>query len=71
MKKANFVKEVVVTDPDTGGEVSVSIFKDESSGGMFGVDSSYIEQTFDEDDDAVVNSPLTFLRDCKVELKGV
>jgi hypothetical protein len=57
MKKANFIKEVTVTDPDTGGEVQVSIFKDSSSGAMFGIDSSYIEQCLDEDPRGVVKSP--------------
>ena len=41
--KANFVETVSVTDPDSGGEVHFSIFKLES-GGMIGVDASFIEQ---------------------------
>jgi len=71
MKKANLVKEITITDPDTGGDVQVSIFKDVSTGGMFGVDSSFIEQSFDDDDDVIVKNPLSFLRDGDIELKGV
>lgn len=48
--KAIYVNTVIITDPDTGNEVSVQIFKEES-GGMFGVDASYLQ-----DDDAEVNS---------------
>ena len=71
MNKAILVSEVTVTDPDTGGEVSVSIFKDSSSGGMFGVDSSFIEQLFEDDEDLVVENPLSFMRNSKIELTGV
>ena len=45
--KANFIVDVTVIDPDSGGEVQVSIFKHER-GGMFGLDTSYIEQVLDE-----------------------
>ena len=50
--EAKFVKEVEVIDPDTGGVVHVSIYKHEN-GGLFGVDSSYIEQVAPEDSDAI------------------
>lgn len=53
-----FVTEVSVTDPSSGGEVQVSIFKDPKSGGMFGVDSSYIEQNFEEDEEVLVKNPI-------------
>jgi hypothetical protein len=42
--KAVYVETIEVTDPDSGGQVSVDIFKDPESGGMFGVDSSFLEQ---------------------------
>lgn len=38
-----YVTEVTVIDPDTGGEVVVEIWKDSVSGGMMGVDASYLE----------------------------
>ena len=50
--KAHFVKEITVIDPDTGGDVEVLIFKEEG-GGMFGVDSSYVDYT----DGKIVQSP--------------
>ena len=65
MDNANFVTSVAVKDPDSGGEVEVYIFKDELSGGMFGVDSSFLEQAFEDDDDIIVENPLSFLRDSK------
>ncbi len=59
MSKAILVTEVTVTDPQSGGEVQVSIFKDPKSGGMFGVDSSYIEQNFEDDEEVVVRNPIS------------
>lgn len=44
---AHFVSEIVVTDPDSKLPVHVSIYKEEG-GGMFGVDSSYVEGDVDE-----------------------
>ncbi len=49
MKKADFVTEVTVTDPDTNAPVEVAIYKDRNSGGMFGVDSSFILTLSDDD----------------------
>lgn len=52
MSKAKFVTEVTVIDPDTKLPVEVSIYKHEG-GGMFGVDSSYIEQVLDDEEPSV------------------
>lgn len=49
MKQAKFVKEITVIDPDTNSPVEISIYKHEN-GGMFGIDSSYIEQVLEDDD---------------------
>jgi len=43
MKKAKFVQVVTIKDPDTKGQVELSIYKHEN-GGMFAMDSSYIGQ---------------------------
>jgi len=40
---AKYVKDIVIQDPDTGGDVDITIFKHEG-GGMFGIDSSYLDQ---------------------------
>jgi len=56
MAKAKFVKEITVIDPDSGGEVQVSLFKHEH-GGMFGIDSSYIEQVLPEEGDCMIPDP--------------
>ena len=50
--KAKFVDAITVIDPDSKGEVIVEIYKDPVSDGMFGVDSSFIEQV-----DNIVPSP--------------
>ena len=42
MKKAIYVADITVTDPDTHELIEVSIFKHEN-GGMFGIDASYID----------------------------
>jgi hypothetical protein len=61
MQKAIFVTEITVVDPDTNGNVSISIFKHEN-GGMFGIDSSFYEQDLcdedDEDSPVYCNDPL-------------
>lgn len=43
-----YVKSVQVKDLDSGGMVEVEIFK-HPNGGMFDLDSSYIEQVLDEE----------------------
>lgn len=50
MKTAKFVQEITVIDPDTNENVQLSIYKHQN-GGMFGIDSSYLEQAFDDDDE--------------------
>ena len=72
MKKANYVTEITVTDPDTNAPVEVAIYKDVRSTGMFGVDASFllteeaVHEPFDGqevvlfDDDIPATSPQTF-----------
>jgi len=55
--KAVFVSEVTAEDPDSRAPVSVSIYKHRGTGGMFGVDSSYLEQCFDDDDSPIIPDP--------------
>jgi hypothetical protein len=50
ISKAKFVKEIVIEDPDSGGLVEIEIYKHEN-GGMFGIDSSYVDQVLGEDDE--------------------
>ena len=42
-QRAKFVKEIKVIDPDTLGEVQLAVYKHEN-GGMFAIDSSFIDQ---------------------------
>ena len=49
MKKAYFVKEITVIDPDSKGVVEIAMYKHEN-GGMFGVDSSFLDQVARTDD---------------------
>ena len=53
---AEFVKEVTVKDPDSGGYVEMAVMKHEN-GGMFAVDSSYLDQCFDDDTDPMIQDP--------------
>ena len=46
--EAKYVTEIKADDPDTGGEVAMEVWKDPESGGMFAVDSSFLEQDTDE-----------------------
>ena len=50
ISKAKFVKEIVVEDPDTGSLIEIEIYKHQN-GGMFGIDSSYMDQVLGEDDE--------------------
>ena len=54
---AEFVSEIIVRDPDTNGRVEMSVFKHNDSGGMFAVDSSYLDQCFDDDTNPVIADP--------------
>jgi len=60
--KANYIKDIVIQDPDTGGYVEVTLFKHEF-GGIFGLDASWIEQVAEEDDQGIpmCNDPLADL----------
>ena len=42
--KAQYVKFIEVTDPDTGAEVELEVYKDPESGAMFAIDSTFLEQ---------------------------
>lgn len=57
MNTAKFINEVTVVDPDSMAEVEVSMFKHNESGGIFGVDSSYLDQCFEKDIDPVIPDP--------------
>jgi|GEM_PF-2544991 len=48
MKTAKFVKELTVVDPDTNEDILISVYKHEN-GGMFAMDSSWLDQCTDED----------------------
>jgi hypothetical protein len=60
MNKAKFVKEITVTDPDTKGKVQLSVYK-HPNGGMFAIDSSFIEQIFEDDETVRIPDPLDFV----------
>ena len=53
INNAKLVCQVTVIDPDSKGEVQMEVYKHEG-GGMFAIDSSYIEQCCDEDSYPVV-----------------
>lgn len=44
MTKAFFIKTITVKDPDTLAPVELEVYKDEESGGLFAIDSSYLDQ---------------------------
>jgi hypothetical protein len=63
--RAKFIKEIIVIDPDTQGEVEVALYKHEN-GGIFGIDSSYLDQVAEEEEglgetpEAVILDPFTY-----------
>ena len=64
MRKAKYVKEITVQDPDTGGDVELAIYKHEN-GGMFAIDCSFLEQVarINEDDNYLIPDPLCDIED--------
>lgn len=50
---AIFIQEITVIDPETKGDVQVEMWKDPVSGGIFGIDSSFLES----EDIKVIASP--------------
>jgi hypothetical protein len=54
---AEFVKEVTVIDPDSKAPVEMAVFKHNETGGMFAIDSSYLDQCFDDDTDPCIPDP--------------
>ena len=64
MNKAYFVKEITVIDPDSKGEVELEVYKHEN-GGMFAVDSSFLDQVArtDDYDRPIVPDPLCDVED--------
>jgi len=56
MTTAKFVNEIKVVDPDSNDEVELSIFKHEN-GGMFAIDSSYIDQVLPDDGSCYIPDP--------------
>jgi len=58
MNTAKFVKEITVIDPDSKGEVELTVYKHEG-GGIFAMDSSFLDQCFDEDNYPVIPDPFS------------
>lgn len=56
MNGAKFVNVITVIDPDTKGEVELEVYKHQN-GGMFAMDSSYLDQCTDEDTLPVIPDP--------------
>ena len=50
--EAKFVKEITVVDPDTKGVIHLAVYKHQN-GGMFALDSSFIEQLREDVNDPV------------------
>jgi len=77
MQRAKFVKEITVDDPDTGVPIEMEVYKHEN-GGMFAIDSSYLEQVADKDmnGETIITDPFYSTYELKDEaeiliLKGI
>jgi len=64
MNKAKFVKEITVIDPDSKGEVELSVYNHEN-GGMFAMDSSFLDQVCrtNDDDRPIISDPFNDTED--------
>jgi hypothetical protein len=56
MKTAKLVQEITVIDPDSKGDVQLTVYKHEN-GGMFAMDSSFLDQCCDDDSYPVIQDP--------------
>ena len=66
---ARYIQEITVIDPDSKGEVEMSVFKHDQSSGMFAIDSSYLDQCFEDDEDPIIADP--FNEDKEIILHGL
>ena len=64
MIQAKWISDIAIIDPDTKEVVEVSMFKHDS-GGIFGIDASFIEQMC-SDNNPTINDP--FNKDLRVKL---
>ena len=56
MNTAKWVCEITVIDPDTRMPVELCVYKHEQNGGMFAIDSAFVDQVLgDEDDEDDIN----------------
>lgn len=54
---AKFVCEITQEDPDSKAQVAMSVFKHTESGAMFAIDTSYLDQCFDDNQYPVIPDP--------------
>lgn len=68
MRTAKFVREITVIDPDSKGEVELSVYKHEN-GGMFAIDSSFLDQVVrtDDYDRPIISDPFNDTEDEAIE----
>jgi hypothetical protein len=68
MRTAKFVKEITVIDPDSKGEVELTVYKHEN-GGMFAMDSSFLDQVVrtDDYDRPIISDPFNDTEDEAIE----
>lgn len=56
MATAKFIQEVTVIDPDSMGDVQLTVFKHQN-GGIFAIDSSWLEQCSSDGSYTVIRDP--------------
>ena len=57
LPKAKLVKEITVVDPDTTGEVKLTVYKSEQNGAMFAMDSSFLDQCYEDEIYPIISNP--------------
>jgi hypothetical protein len=63
---ADEITNFTVKDPDTDDNIEMVLFKHNQSNGLFAIDSSFLEQCFDDEEDVIINDP--FNKDSEVKL---
>lgn len=66
MQRAKFITKILIADPDTGNTIEIEAYKHEN-GGIFAIDSSYLEQVAEDENRTAITDPFYSVNELKDE----